>query len=302
MKSIGSASFKAFEKASRPFNGTLRYVSSQYLVKQGISEGSARRGFAIHYFHSTSATRSKKDYYEVLGVPRSSSKDEIKKKFRELAKKYHPDLNKDDKNAEKKFQEVSEAYEVLEDDNKRKQYDSFGHAGVDPNFAGQQGDPFAGFRSGGFGGFGFGPGGFRVHTTSGNMGAEDIFDIFEQAMGASRGRGQDVQTAVQISFLEAVNGCTKTLNYEYFLREPMTGNRKTFHKVRKTKSVSVDIPPGVETGISMRVSGKGAEGVNGYPPGDLLVSIQVEEDPYFHREDNDIYVDLPISIWQVNSL
>lgn len=252
-------------------------------------------------FHTTAHLR-KKDYYEVLGLPKSASKDEIKKKFRELAKKYHPDLNKDDKSAEKKFQEVSEAYEVLEDDNKRKQYDAFGHAGVDPNFnPGHGGDPFGGFRGGGFGGFGgFGNGGFRVHTTSGDMNAQDIFDFFEQAMGASRGAGQDVQTNVRLSFLEAVNGCTKNINYEYFIREPMPGNKRQFQKVRKSKSVSIDIPPGVETGVAMRVQSKGAEGVNGLPPGDLLVNIIVDEDPYFKREGNDVFVDVPMTISQVS--
>lgn len=254
-------------------------------------------------FHSTPNFR-KKDYYEVLGISKSASKDEIKKRFRELAKKYHPDLNKDDKNAEKKFQEVSEAYEVLEDDNKRKQYDAFGHAGVDPNFnGGQGGDPFAGFRNGGFGGFGgFGNGGFRVHTSSGAMNVDDVFDFLEQAMGASRGAGQDVQTNVQLSFLEAVNGCTKNVNYEYFIREPLPGNKRQFQKVRKSKSVSIDIPPGVETGVAMRVQSKGAEGMNGLPPGDLLVNIVVEEDPYFKRERNDVHVEVPLTTSQVSAV
>lgn len=252
----------------------------------------------LRHFHS-SAPRERKDYYEVLGVSRSASKDEIKKKFRELAKKYHPDLNKDDKNAEKKFQEVSEAYEVLEDDNKRKQYDAFGHAGVDGQ-AGGGGDPFAGFR-GGFGGFGgFGNGGFRVHTTTEGIDAEDIFEMFSQAMGGGmRGAGQDVQTQIRISFLEAVNGCKKNISYEYFVKEPASGNKRSFQKVRKSRTLSVDIPPGVESGISMRISGKGGEGLPGYPPGDLFVNLVVEEDPYFQREGSDVHVTIPISIAQV---
>jgi len=112
-----------------------------------------------------------------MGVSKTASKDEIKKKFRELAKKYHPDLNKDNKDAEKKFQEVSEAYEILEDDKKRQQYDSFGHAGVDPNFAGNQqgGNPFAGF-GGGFGGF-------RVNMNNGGVNVEDLFEMFDQMQG-----------------------------------------------------------------------------------------------------------------------
>lgn len=130
-----------------------------------------------YYRSSTSQQDRKKDYYEVLGVSRNASKEEIKKKFRELAKKYHPDLNKDNKAAEKKFQEVSEAYEVLEDDKKREKYDSFGHAGVDPNFQGDEGNPFAGF--GGPGGFG----GFRVNMSGGSVNMEDLFDIFGQMQG-----------------------------------------------------------------------------------------------------------------------
>jgi molecular chaperone DnaJ len=250
----------------------------------------------------------KRDYYEVLGVPRNASKDEIKKKFRELAKKYHPDLNKNDKSAEKKFQEVNEAYEILEDDAKRKNYDSFGHAGVDPNFAGADGgNPFGGFGGNPFGGFGFGGfggggGGFRVHTTTnGDLDAEEIFEFFNQAMGGGvRGSGQNVQTQVTISFLEAVNGCSKKISYEYFVKEPVSNGRtKSFQKIRKSRTLSVDIPPGVESGVTLQVSGKGGEGLPGYPPGDLYVSLMVQDDPYFHREGYDVHVNIPISIAQV---
>jgi DnaJ-class molecular chaperone len=249
--------------------------------------------------------QTKKDFYEVLGVAKSASKDDIKKKFRELAKKYHPDLNKNDKGAEKKFQEVSEAYEVLEDDSKRKQYDAFGHAGVDPNYAQQGGDPFAGFRQsgggfGGFGGFGGGSGGFRVHTTNGEVDMQDIFDLFGQAMGGGvRGAGTDVQTALTLSFLEAVNGCTKQVKFEYFIKEPVSsGGRKGYQKVRKSKSVAVDIPAGVEEGVSMRVPGSGGEGAEGQPAGDLYISLNVKDDPYFKRVGQDIHVDVSITLAQ----
>ena len=144
----------------------------------------------------------KRDFYEVLGVSRSATDDEIKKAYRKLAKKYHPDLNPDDNSAEQKFKEVSEAYEILSDKEKRSRYDQFGHAGVDPNFG-------AGGGAGGFGGFG----GF-------DMG--DIFgDIFGGGFGgfggrssARRGpqRGSDLNTDVSISFEEAVFGCEKEIN------------------------------------------------------------------------------------------
>ena len=256
----------------------------------------------------SSAPVLKKDFYSVLGVNKNASKDEIKKSFRQLAKKYHPDLNKDDKDAEKRFQEVSEAYEVLEDDQKRQMYDSYGHAGVDPNFAGAGGgggNPFGGF--GGFGGFP-GGGGFRVHTQQGgSMDAEDLFDFFNQAMGgAQRGAGKDVQTSVRISFMEAVNGCAKDVKFDYTIRDPdapeMVNGRRNRNapRVRRSRSVKVDIPPGVETGISMRVQGQGAEGDKGYPPGDLYIQLEVQPDAYFKRQGSDVHVEVPISITQVS--
>jgi molecular chaperone DnaJ len=260
-----------------------------------LVQGHARRIPQVSYtgvkFYHASGKQEKRDYYEVLGVSKAASKDEIKKKFRELAKKYHPDLNKGDASAQQKFQEVSEAYEVLESDEKRKNYDSFGHAGVDPNFQG--GNPFGQ----GFGGFG--GGGFRVHTTGGPMNAEDLFDIFEQAMrGGRSGMGQDVEAQVSLSFFEAVNGCTKTINYEYFIRE-QNNRRGGGNRVRKTKSVTIDVPPGVSSGVTMRVQGKGAEGANNMPAGDLLVDIHVMDDPYFKRQGNDIHVDVPIPVAKV---
>lgn len=144
----------------------------------------------------------KRDYYEVLGVQKGASEDEIKKAYRGLAKKYHPDLNPGDKEAEAKFKEVNEAYEVLSDSDKRARYDQFGHAGVDPNFGGGAGggSPF----QGGF----------------------DFTDIFDSFFGGGFGgsarranpnaprRGSDVQANIAISFEEAAKGCTKTINYQ----------------------------------------------------------------------------------------
>lgn len=154
----------------------------------------------------------KRDYYEVLGVSKSASDDELKKAYRSLAKKYHPDLHPDDKEAEAHFKEVNEAYEVLSDKDKRAKYDQFGFAGVDPNYgAGQGGGAYGG--AGGFGGFG---GGFG-----------DVGDIFESFFGGGFGgsqrsnpnaprRGQDVRTNMTISFMEACNGVKKQVKVQRY--------------------------------------------------------------------------------------
>ena len=230
----------------------------------------------------------KEDFYKVLGISKGADKAEIKKSYRNMAKKYHPDLNKDDKNAEAKFREVSEAYEVLGDAEKRQRYDNYGHAGVDGN-GGGGGDPFGGFGGAqGFGGFGGGGGQ--------QMNPEDIFDFLNQAMGGGgrRGGGQDVETVIRISFLEAVNGCTKDLSFAYNVPIMLRGEKRQ----RKSKTVSVDIPAGVDNNIQMRVQGKGGEGASGMPAGDLFVRLQVEEDPYFKREGINIKTELPISFAQ----
>lgn len=249
-----------------------------------------QRTISAHSFQHNQVRRlskaqTKKDYYDVLGVSKSSTKDDIKKKFRELAKKYHPDLNKDDKSAEAKFREVSEAYEVLEDDKKREMYDNFGHSGVDQNYSEQQG-------GGGFNPFsqGFG-GGFHssFHTSSGQMDAEDVMEMFFGAAVSSR----PVEVQVSLSFFEAVNGCKKEINFEYFTKDPRT--RK---KVRNSRKVVIDVPPGVDNEMSLRSPGNGKEAANGQPPGDLVITFRVNPDPYFERSRDDILVNVAIPFTQ----
>lgn len=245
-----------------------------------------------HHYHASSRLL-KEDFYKVLEVPRGATKDEIKKSYRNLAKKYHPDLNKDNDKAAEKFAQVSEAYEVLEDDEKRQRYDAFGHAGVDPNgMGGQQGgNPFEGF--GGFGGpFGGGfQGGQQMHP-------EDLFEFLNQAMGGRgtgrRGKGSDVEAVLRISFLEAVNGTTKSFDFDYITPITQRGQPQT----RKRKSVTVDVPAGIDDNVQMRLAGKGGEGMEGMPAGDLFVRVQVTEDPYFKRDGIHIHTDMPISATQ----
>ena len=248
----------------------------------------------VRHYHQTRNILKKRDYYEVLGVSKSASKDEIKKKFRDLAKKYHPDLNKDDKNSSEKFKEASEAYEILTDDTKRKQYDNFGPEGVDNGNGGNPhagGNPFGGFN--GFGGFEFrsgGGGGIDPNDLN------DLFSFFGGQNGRMRNRGSDMQMSLRLSFLEAVNGCTKEVKYDYFARSEKN------EKIRKSKTCQVEIPPGVDSGITVKLAGKGEDGPKGTPAGDLYIGIEVANDTYFKREQNDVHVDIPITVCQVQTV
>lgn len=210
----------------------------------------------------------KKDFYEVLGISKNASKEEIKSAYRKMALKYHPDRNKES-DAEEKFKEINEAYEVLSNDQKKSAYDQFGHAAFDPS-------------SGGFGGHTYtqqnGPFNF-TYTQGGNpfgadfdfSGFSNPFDIFEQFFGTSFGtsqrRGQRLQTyRVEISFLEAVHGVEKEVSID--------GKRK-----------KIKIPAGVDDGQRIRFS-------------DFILYIDVKPDPIFKREGNDVFVNINISFTQ----
>ena len=281
---------------------------------------------------------NKRDYYEVLGVDKSASADEIKKAYRKMAMKYHPDRNPGDKAAEEKFKEVGEAYEVLSDADKRSRYDQFGFAGVDPNFN-------AGAGAGGFGGFGdFG-------------GFADIFGDFFGG-GSSRGagqnaprRGENVMARLELTFEESAFGCEKEVSapriencaacggsgsadgqvetcsrchgsgqervVQSFMGMQMQstttcsqcGGRgkiiktpcntcKGKGKVRRNNKVKVKIPAGVDSGQSVRVRGEGNVGSNGAPNGDLLVEIRIRPHDTFRREGYDVLCTVPISFTQ----
>ena len=282
----------------------------------------------------------KRDYYEVLGLKKGASEDEIKKAFRKMAMKYHPDKNPGDKNAEAKFKEVNEAYGVLSDPEKKKMYDQFGHAGVDPN---------AGF--GGGGGFQGGFGGF-----------DDIFDMFGGMFGGRGGfgqqrrngpmKGRDIQQSMTITFEEAAFGVKKDIRISKYVKcekcdgsgaEPGTskaqcpkcGGSGQIHtqqktpfgnfssvqpcdrcggtgeiiekpcstcggtgQVKKTVTISVNIPAGVDNDSIIPIRGQGEPGINGGPNGDLYIVLSVKAHKVFKRRGNDLQLEIPISFDQ----
>ncbi|MFS1517863.1 molecular chaperone DnaJ [Bacillus sp. SCS-151] len=274
---------------------------------------------------------SKRDYYEVLGISKSASQDEIKKAYRKLSKKYHPDINKEPDAADK-FKEVKEAYETLSDDQKRAHYDQFGHT-----------DPNQGFGGGGdFGGFG---------------GFEDIFSTFFGGGGRRRDpnapqQGADLQYTMTLKFEEAVFGkdtdieipreeecktchgsgakpgtkpetckhCNGSgqLSVEQNTPFGRIVNRRVCHhcegtgkkvtqkcstcngagKVKKRKKIHVKIPSGIDDGQQLRVTGQGEAGINGGPAGDLYIVFHVKPHEFFEREGDDIYCEMPLTFAQ----
>ena len=285
----------------------------------------------------------KRDYYEVLGVAKGASDDEIKKAHRKLAKKYHPDLNRDNPEAAEKFKELNEAYEVLSDKDKRAKYDQFGFAGVDPNYGASQG----GF-GGGFGGFDMG----------------DLGDIFGSFFGGGFGgsssrsrrnapqRGETLQQRIMLSFEEAAFGCEKEITINrtescdecggtgaekgtsvetcsnchgsgvvmQTQRTPLgmfqtqgacpncRGTGKIIRKpckkcggtgkMRKSRTLKVKIPAGIDDGQSIQLRGQGNAGVNGGPSGDVIVTISIRPHPLFTRDGNNVICEIPISFPQ----
>jgi len=233
--------------------------------------------------------RGGKDYYGVLGVSRNSSPDEIKKAYRNLARKYHPDINPGDKTAEDKFKDVQEAYEVLSNQEKKKAYDMFGEAGVRGG-AGNQGA----WTGGNFRDFGEGVN-FDSSGFSGFSGFEDIFSEIFGGRGGKRGystrrasKGRDVEYNIEIDFNTAINGGIRDIKIS------VESNGKNY----ESETISVKIPPGVDQGSRIRVSGKGEQGINGGPRGDLYLKVKIAPHPIFTRNKKDIYLDLPVTIFE----
>ncbi len=220
---------------------------------------------------------AKRDYYEVLGVGKSASDDEVKKAFRKAAVKYHPDKKGGD---ETKFKEASEAYEVLKDSQKRQRYDQFGHAGVGSSAA--SGGPAG---AGGFNDFygGARAGGQRVNVNFEDLGV-DIGDIFDQFFGGGGGgfrrKGRDVQTRINLTFEEAIFGKDKfEIKYDKIKRQADGSATRT------PKTFKMKIPAGIDDGAVIRLQGYG-EDVEGATHGDLLVEVRVRPDKKFTREGN----------------
>jgi len=249
------------------------------------------------------------DYYEVLGVPRTATADDIKKAYRKLARKYHPDVNLGDQSAEEKFKQVGEAYEVLSDPEKRKRYDQLGEnwkGGADftppPGWEGgrvEYGDFSDLF------GAGRGTGGFS--------------DFFETLFGSRRGRrqsagfamrGQDVEAAIELSLEEAHHGTTRTITLQTTVVCPTcngSGVRENHPcatcrgagVVTRPKTLDVTIPAGVRHGAIIRLAGQGEAGAGNAPAGDLLLHVQLRPHPLFHvLEEGDVELELPVAPWE----
>jgi molecular chaperone DnaJ len=273
---------------------------------------------------------AKRDFYETLGVAKNASEDEIKKSYRKLAMKYHPDRNPDSKESEEKFKEVKEAYEMLTNPEKREAYDRYGHAGVDPNM-------------GGGGGFGGGAGGF------GDAFGDIFGDIFGGGRGRSQGpqvyRGADLRYNLEITLEQAAHGFDTTIRVPSWDKcdtchgsgakpgtSPVTCSTCAGHgqvrmqqgffsiqqtcpkchgtgkiipepcaacagqgRIKRNKTLEVKIPVGIDNGMRIRSSGNGEPGTNGGPSGDLYVEIHIKPHSVFQREGDDLHCEMPIS-------
>ena len=274
---------------------------------------------------------TKRDFYEILGVPKNASDEDIKKSYRKLAMKYHPDRNQGDASAEVKFKEAKEAYEMLSDAEKRAAYDQYGHAGVDPNMRGAAG-------AGGFGGFGESFG--------------DIFgDIFGQARRQQGGggrqvfRGNDLSYAMDITLEEAAAGKKTEIRIPSYdecdtchgsgakpgtsaktcgtcqgqgvvqMRQGFFSVQQTCPhcrgsgkiisdpcspchgqgKIKRQKTLEISIPAGIDDGMRIRSTGNGEPGTNGGPPGDLYIEIRLQKHEVFQRDGDDLHCAVPIS-------
>ena len=287
---------------------------------------------------------AKRDYYEVLGVSKDATEDEIKSAFRKKAKEYHPDINKSP-DAPEKFKEAQEAYACLSDKDNRAKYDQFGHAAFENPYGGS-GSSSGGFQGNPFGDFDFSD--IFDDIFGGGFGPFGSFGGRGRSSSSSRARkGADTLYGMKIDFMEAVNGTKKDVELEYYetcddcdghgghgeatcstcggsgtvikTANTILGSIQTRStcpdcggkgvsyktkcnkcrgtgKVKVNKTITIDIPAGVDNGEQLRVPGKGGVGSNGGPNGDLYIEIKINEHELYKREGNDVYIDLPVSI------
>ncbi len=237
-----------------------------------------------------------KDYYSILGVKKDAKTEEIKKAYRKLARKYHPDVNPNNKAAEDRFKEITQAHEVLSDEEKRRVYDEFGEEGLRSGFDPEQARRYSQWQQ--TGGFGRGGGGPNVYTDiffdqDANRGAsfEDFFSqIFrggERATASGPTKGRDVDSSLEVDFLTAVNGGTRRVT----IQTMSAGGRSS-----GTETIDVKIPPGVDESSRIRLAGKGEPGVNGGPNGDLYVTIHVLGHDFFERDGDSLRLEIPVTI------
>ncbi len=297
---------------------------------------------------------SKQDYYETLGVPRSAKEDEIRKSYRKLARKHHPDLNPGDKAAEERFKKVQEAYDILSDAKKRQVYDQYGFYSDNIPPGGPGAGPGAGPHDPGMG---FGGFDFSEYVNQGGPGTHEaggagFRDIFSQFFGGRRGdrattgpeKGTDLEYGLNIDFWESIKGTQVRLNVtrqevcdhcggtgslggsstvcpecdgsgnvtqmagamKFSLTCPRCDGKgrlrnvcPTCHgdgRIARNESVEVRIPPGAQSGSRLRVAGKGNVGRQSGPPGDLYITVRVEPHAFFHREGDDIHIQVPVTV------
>ena len=222
---------------------------------------------------------SKRDFYEVLGVSRSASKDEIRKAYKKLARKFHPDVKPDDPDSEKKFSEITEAYDALSDEEKRKNYDQFGHSVRGAGGGPGGGNPFEGFGGGG------GGASFDLEDLLGGMFGGGGGKGGSPFGGGRRGqpraqKGSDVKAEITVPFTVAVEGGDYSL---------------TVQQGSKSERLTVKIPAGIDEGQSIRLAGQGSAGSGGAAAGDLLVTIRIAAHPWCRRDGHNLLVDVPVT-------
>jgi DnaJ-class molecular chaperone len=231
-----------------------------------------------------------KDFYGVLGVPKTATEEEIKKAYKKLARKYHPDMNPGNKEAERRFKELNEAHGVLSDAEKRRRYDEFGEAGLKEGFDPGRAREWAKWaQHGGFSrGAGAGPGGFEFHFGGpGGGGLDDILSAFGMGGGGRRrggraappARGEDVESELAVDLVDALRGSTAAIRMD---------------RGEGPEQLEVKVPPGVKDGQRIRLAGMGAPGPGG--PGDLYVKVRVAPGKRLSRREDDLVLDVPVSL------